>query len=97
MTDQVSNDVLAERLEGVRGDISEIKAVVKEMSATMSKLVDVERRQSDQQAMLQKHEERLGAIEVRLPGLVEMRAWFIGGMLTVVGAVIWAALSGHIH
>ena len=29
MTDQVSNDVLAERLEGVRGDISEIKAVVK--------------------------------------------------------------------
>ena len=42
---------------------------------------------------MQKHEDRLTAIETAMPGLKEMRRWVIGGILAGIGMIGAAVLK----
>jgi hypothetical protein len=96
--EQVSNEVLAERLKNVTCDVTEIKSDVKTLITTIATLVSIERTQASQAKALDNHEQRIGVIERDMPGLREMRGWVITSVIGLIGVVVAAVLaSDHIH
>ena len=98
-----SNDVLGAKVDNVVKAVDELKAGLSDVNRTLQTLVRVEARQADQAEALARafkgidgHEKRIQLIEVTQPALTETRNWVVGGMVVLVGAMIWGALTGHI-
>jgi len=96
----VSNDVLAEALAGLKEDVNDIKGTMKLMTDAVSKLTAVEQRQSDQSERigdaykaLAVMGDRVGVIEIAMPGLKELRRWVVAGMVAGVSMMFVSVIS----
>lgn len=84
--------VLAHKLETLHGDVNEVKTVLKDLTAAITKLAIVEERQNTTAAALErafkalaKIEERVAVIELQVPANKKISVW--------VDRVTWAALG----
>ena len=88
----VDNTVLAERIEGMARDVSDIKTEMKRIAEGMERIARLEERHSNANAAIERaftkinnHDERLAALEVQQPITVMVRNWVITGVVGVVG------------
>lgn len=102
---RVDHGVLLARLEQMQGDLVDMKSALRELTAAVGRLAVIEEKQSNTAATLEraftalkkvedrneKMDLRVKALEVEMPGLKEVRAWVIGGVLSVVSVVGIAA------
>ncbi len=93
------------RLDGMQSDLGEMKTTLRELAASVARLAVIEEKQANTTAALEraftalqkvedrneKMDLRVKALEVEMPGLKEVRAWVIGGVLSVVSVVGIAA------
>ena len=84
--------VLAHRLEALHSDVSEVKMVLRDLTAAITKLAIVEERQNTTAAALErafkalaKIEERVAVIELQVPANKKISVW--------VDRVTWAGLG----
>lgn len=84
------------KLAALAAEVAGMRNAIVRMAQAVETLVQVEVKQSDHGSKLDDHELRLRKVEEKTPGLVEMRAWIIGGYSVVAGAILAAALSGHL-
>lgn len=96
----VNPEVLQAYLTTVQSDVSEIKG-------TLAKLTDavtgIERLETRQIALVgeieaarksqSSFETRIASIEHQMPGLLELRKWVVGGMVTGIGMMLVAVAS----
>lgn len=84
------------KLAALAAEVAGMRDAIVRMAQAVETLVKVEVRQVDHGSRLDDHETRIRKVEAKTPGLVEMRAWIVGGCAVVVGAIIYAVLSGHL-
>lgn len=84
--------VLAHKLETLHSDVSEVKMVLRDLTAAITKLAIVEERQNTTAAALErafkalaKVEERVAVIELQVPANKKISVW--------VDRVTWAGLG----
>jgi hypothetical protein len=94
MSEQISNEVLAERLESVKSVVQRVEGAVSDLTGAVQNLVRVEANQVTHTAALErafavldKQDERLKVVEKDMPGLREMRVWIVAGVLAIVALV----------
>lgn len=86
--------ILNHRVEAMHGDFSEMRSVLKELTAAINKLALVEERQTQfaeaqERAfkVIAKIEERLTALERRAPELQRTNVWIDRAVLAVIAIV----------
>ena len=84
------------KLAALAAEVAGMRGAIVRMAQAVETLVQVEVRQADHDGRLEDHEARLRKVEETTPGLVEMRVWIVGGYAVLVGAILAAALSGHL-
>lgn len=103
MGDDVDNSVLAERIDRITSDISEIKIAVNRLAGDMERVIRLEERHATHSEALTRAFTRVETIEIRLAKLEAevpitrmVRGWVISGVVGVVGllgtqmaAVLW--------
>lgn len=96
--------MLSAKLDALAANVASMQAAISEMGKTLITLVRVEERQIDQDEALKAglmriddHDARLRHIESKLPSLIEIRAWAGSVVVSVLGAVAYAVMSGHLH
>jgi hypothetical protein len=95
------------RLDGMQSDLGEMKTTLRELAASVARLAVIEEKQANTTAALERAfsavaevqgdskemDRRLRNIELALPGLVELRAWVIRGILAGVGMIGFAVFK----
>jgi hypothetical protein len=86
-------ELLAGEMRMIRGDIADMKAIIKEMSAAFMKLALVEERQTNLAGALErafkaveKSEERLEALEKNAPANNQVTKWIETGIVAAISA-----------
>lgn len=100
--------ILEHRVGTVETAISEIRDAVTAIARGVDTLASLEVRHAETRSALERAfaaiakaeqeatdlESRVRAVEIAMPGLKEVRAWVIGGILAVVGILGTAVLAG---
>ncbi len=95
------------RLDGMQSDLGEMKTTLRELAASVARLAVIEEKQANTTAALERAfsavdevqgdgkelDKRLRAIELALPGLVELRSWVIRGILAGLGMIGFAVFK----
>lgn len=89
-----------ERLAVLEHDSKKKDQILGSISESLERLVKLEERHAETRDSLSRAfnridglEERLEVIEKALPPLIEMRAWFLGGIGLIVSGVLTALLA----
>jgi hypothetical protein len=96
--------ILAERLSSLHSDVSEIKSVMRDLTAAITQLALVEERQANvaaaQERMflaLERLEARITALERLEPASTKTSVWVDRGVLFIIGAaatLLWDKIKG---
>ena len=96
--------ILSERLSSLHSDVSEIKSVMRDLTAAITQLALVEERQANvaaaQERMfvaLERVEARLTALERLEPASTKTSVWVDRGVLFIIGAaatLLWDKIKG---
>jgi hypothetical protein len=96
--------ILAERLSSLHSDVSEIKSVMRDLTAAITQLALVEERQANvaaaQERMfvaLERLEARIAALERLEPASTKTSVWVDRGVLFIIGAaatLLWEKIKG---
>lgn len=96
--------ILAERLSSLHSDVSEIKGVMRDLTAAITQLALVEERQANvaaaQERMfvaLERLEARIMALERLEPASTKTSVWVDRGVLFIIGAaatLLWDKIKG---
>ena len=96
----VNPEVLQAYLSGVKDDVVEIKGTLSKLTEAVSSIERLETRQlaliTDIESTRKAQgdfETRVAKIEVVLPGLIELRRWVVGGMVTGIGMMLISVAS----
>ena len=86
--------VIASKLEDLHGDVGGMKAVLKELTAAVTKLAVIEERQGQASlamermfVLVERMEVRIRVLEVAAPAAAQTSSWMVAG-IGAVGAVI---------
>ena len=86
--------VLEQRVSGLGATVGRVETKIDGIVDALAGIVRIEERQianaariGDVQAEVEKHGDRLGKIEVQMPGLAEKAAWVARAVVAVVGIV----------
>jgi ABC-type uncharacterized transport system fused permease/ATPase subunit len=104
---RADHGVLLARLEQMQGDLVDMKAALRELTAAVGRLAVIEEKQSNTAATLEraftalqkvedrneKMELRVKDLELAMPGLKELRGWVIGGICSGVGMIGFAVFK----
>lgn len=92
--------VLEQRVDGLHTTVGRVENKIDGIVDALAGIVRIEERQianaariSDVQTEVEKHDYRLGRIEVQMPGLAEKARWVVMALLGIVAAVGTAALA----
>lgn len=99
MSTDASIQLMASEVQRMRGDLAEMKAAFKEISATLSKIALVEERQTHMAAsverafkVIEKIENRLEKLEQAAPVTKQVNKWVEMGIIgTLAFAASWVA------
>lgn len=96
----VNPEVLQAYLSGVKEDVTEIKGTLSKLTEAVAGIERLETRQlaliSDIDGTRKAQsdfERRVAKIEQILPGLIELRRWVVGGMVTGIGMMLISVAS----
>lgn len=95
--------VLQEQMKGVKGGIDDLKTEMRTVNVTLQKLVQVEERQLEHARSIERAhkaiediDNRVDAIEAKLPPLISTRSWTIGTALVVCLFALWSILGTNV-
>ena len=93
-------DVLEQRVTGLSTSVDRVEVKIDGIVDALAGIVRIEERQianaariSDVQVEVEKHDLRLGRIEVQMPGLEEKSRWVVLALLGIAAGVGTAALA----
>jgi predicted RNase H-like nuclease (RuvC/YqgF family) len=100
--------LLGAKMDAIKDSVTELRGTMGEMTKALNTLIRVEQKQIEHTEDIKRldnridkldadHEGRLQFLERKMPGLIEMRLWAMSGVMSVVAAVGYAVISGHLR